>query len=178
MMCLLLCNILYIFVSCVFSQGWGCAYRTLQSMCSWIEKNRTTMDVDANQLGPNDIPSIEEIQQTLVNINDKPPAFLNSTDWLGALEVCIFEWDRFNDHQNRQLLTNFFFFILSISLDFLCDWHVVWYIMSHSAYPKLPWHPKVFQYHKILFWKFWRPNHDGWRFGCIIEMHCGHSHSW
>ncbi|XP_055316574.1 probable Ufm1-specific protease 1 isoform X1 [Sitodiplosis mosellana] len=68
--------------------GWGCAYRTLQSMCSWIAKNRNAMDVDANHhIGTNDIPSIEEIQQTLVNINDKPPEFLNSTDWLGALEI-------------------------------------------------------------------------------------------
>lgn len=43
--------------------------------------------MNANQIGANDIPSIEEIQQTLVNINDKPAEFLNSTDWLGALEV-------------------------------------------------------------------------------------------
>lgn len=47
------------------------------------------MDVDVgNQLTMHDIPSIEDIQQTLVNINDKPAEFLNSTDWLGALEVC------------------------------------------------------------------------------------------
>lgn len=51
-------------------------------MCSWIAKFRE------NQLGIGEnIPSIEEIQQTLVNINDKPPEFVNSTDWLGALEV-------------------------------------------------------------------------------------------
>lgn len=73
-------------------KGWGCAYRTLQSMCSWIAKNRHTMDVDPdNRLTASEIPSIEEIQQTLVNINDKPESFLKSTDWLGALEVrnCI-----------------------------------------------------------------------------------------
>lgn len=69
-------------------QGWGCAYRTLQSLCSWIAKNRDdTIDVDDNALIGTDVPSVEEIQQTLVNINDKPPEFLNSTDWLGALEV-------------------------------------------------------------------------------------------
>lgn len=50
------------------------------------------MDIDGGDdhhhlISANDIPSIEEIQQTLVNINDKPPEFLNSTDWLGALEV-------------------------------------------------------------------------------------------
>lgn len=57
-------------------------------MCSWIANNRDAMTIDGdNQLIAADIPSIEEIQQTLVNINDKPPEFLNSTDWLGALEV-------------------------------------------------------------------------------------------
>lgn len=46
------------------------------------------MDADVdNRLTANEIPTIEEIQQTLVNINDKPESFLNSTDWLGALEV-------------------------------------------------------------------------------------------
>lgn len=59
-------------------------------MSSWIVKNRhSTRDLDAdNQLTTiSEIPSIEEIQQTLININDKPESFLNSTDWLGALEV-------------------------------------------------------------------------------------------
>lgn len=55
-------------------------------MCSWIAENRKKA-IDFVQIGASDIPSIEEIQQTLVNINDKPPEFLNSTDWLGALEV-------------------------------------------------------------------------------------------
>lgn len=56
-------------------------------MCSWIAKYRNADTV--HQIGTNDIPSIDEIQQTLVNINDKPPEFLNSTDWLGALEVIL-----------------------------------------------------------------------------------------
>lgn len=45
------------------------------------------MDVDDDTLAGGDVPSIEGIQQTLVNINDKPSEFLHSTDWLGALEV-------------------------------------------------------------------------------------------
>lgn len=48
------------------------------------------MDVDESTLICTDdhfVPSIEDMQQTLVNINDKPAEFLNSTDWLGALEV-------------------------------------------------------------------------------------------
>lgn len=55
-------------------------------MCSWIAKNRDAMEVDDGS-GTDTPPSISEIQQTLVNINDKPPEFLNSTDWIGALEV-------------------------------------------------------------------------------------------
>lgn len=53
-------------------------------MCSWIAKYRMNNTNGVNEI---DIPSIEDIQQTLVNINDKPPEFLHSTDWLGALEV-------------------------------------------------------------------------------------------
>lgn len=45
------------------------------------------MDVDDDALIGADVPSIEGIQQTLVSINDKPLEFLNSTEWLGALEV-------------------------------------------------------------------------------------------
>lgn len=46
------------------------------------------MDIDGdNHLMTTDAPTITDIQQTLVNINDKPPEFLHSTDWLGALEV-------------------------------------------------------------------------------------------
>lgn len=47
------------------------------------------MNADNGLTAISEIPSIEEIQQTLVNINDKPESFLNSTDWLGALEVKV-----------------------------------------------------------------------------------------
>lgn len=60
--------------------------------------------------------------------------------------------------------------------DFLCDRRTLWYIMPHSAHPKRLWHSQIFEYHQILFPKFWRSNHDGRRFGCIIEVHCGHSY--
>lgn len=60
-------------------QGWGCAYRSLQSMCSWI----------LNKKGQNrNVPSIEEIQKTLVMLGDKNQKFIDSRDWIGALEVC------------------------------------------------------------------------------------------
>lgn len=43
------------------------------------------MEVDDNAMI--NVPSIENIQQTLVSINDKPSDFLGSREWLGALEV-------------------------------------------------------------------------------------------
>uniref|UniRef100_A0A1L8DTJ4 Putative ufm1-specific protease 1-like protein n=1 Tax=Nyssomyia neivai TaxID=330878 RepID=A0A1L8DTJ4_9DIPT len=59
--------------------GWGCGYRTLQTMCSWIRncKDEPTPDV----------PSIRRIQETLVHLNDKPESFIGSREWIGALEV-------------------------------------------------------------------------------------------
>jgi len=38
------------------------------------------------------VPSIPEIQKTLVKIGDKEPKFLNSTDWIGANE-CAYVLD-------------------------------------------------------------------------------------
>lgn len=49
-------------------------------MCSWIANQNDTL----MKCG---VPSIRDIQQTLVNINDKPPEFLDSNEWVGALEV-------------------------------------------------------------------------------------------
>ncbi|GAB0090389.1 Probable Ufm1-specific protease 1 [Sergentomyia squamirostris] len=58
--------------------GWGCGYRTLQSMCSWIRHC-----TDSSQ----EVPTIKDIQETLVNLNDKPASFIGSREWIGALEV-------------------------------------------------------------------------------------------
>lgn len=44
-----------------------------------------SMEIDDNAMI--NVPSIEDIQQTLVSIDDKPPDFLGSREWLGALEV-------------------------------------------------------------------------------------------
>jgi len=58
--------------------GWGCAYRSLQTLVSWFRHQGYT-----NQ----PIPSHREIQQTLVDIGDKPPSFAGTRKWIGALEV-------------------------------------------------------------------------------------------
>ncbi|KAG4065148.1 hypothetical protein HA402_007545 [Bradysia odoriphaga] len=58
--------------------GWGCGYRTCQSLCSWIiaQQNRSE-----------GVPTLLEIQKILVDIGDKPQAFVGSREWIGALEV-------------------------------------------------------------------------------------------
>lgn len=60
-------------------QGWGCAYRTLQSICSMlkIKKNHEIA-----------IPTIKQIQEILVQIGDKENDFIGSRDWIGAAETC------------------------------------------------------------------------------------------
>uniref|UniRef100_A0A0R0JPX2 Ufm1-specific protease n=1 Tax=Glycine max TaxID=3847 RepID=A0A0R0JPX2_SOYBN len=58
--------------------GWGCAYRSLQTIISWFRlQNYTSIEV----------PSHREIQQTLVEIGDKDPSFVGSRDWIGAIEL-------------------------------------------------------------------------------------------
>ncbi|OIT04818.1 PREDICTED: probable Ufm1-specific protease [Nicotiana attenuata] len=58
--------------------GWGCAYRSLQTIISWFKlQNYTSIDV----------PSHREIQQALVEIGDKDPSFIGSREWIGAIEL-------------------------------------------------------------------------------------------
>jgi len=65
-------------------QGWGCGYRTLQSLCSWAHQELSTVGKDAQ-----DVPSIPEIQVALVEMQDKPECFKNSKQWIGSFEVCL-----------------------------------------------------------------------------------------
>ncbi|XP_058749103.1 probable Ufm1-specific protease [Vicia villosa] len=58
--------------------GWGCAYRSLQTIISWFRlQNYSSIAV----------PSHREIQQTLVEIGDKDPSFIGSREWIGAIEL-------------------------------------------------------------------------------------------
>lgn len=64
-------------------RGWGCGYRTLQTICSWLHLNRPHLNTrDAP-------PSLPEIQQVLVTIGDKPPSFLGSREWIGTFEAAL-----------------------------------------------------------------------------------------
>ncbi|XP_026503690.1 ufm1-specific protease 2 isoform X3 [Terrapene carolina triunguis] len=58
--------------------GWGCAYRSLQTICSWFKHQGYT---------EKSIPTHKEIQQALVDVGDKPAAFVGSQQWIGSIEV-------------------------------------------------------------------------------------------
>lgn len=60
--------------------GWGCAYRSLQTIFSWFKLQRYTNL---------EIPSILEIQRTLAKLGDKPDSFVNSKQWIGAIEISL-----------------------------------------------------------------------------------------
>jgi Ufm1-specific protease 1 len=62
--------------------GWGCGYRTLQSLCSWITGvNDTSRSMS--------IPTIRRIQQILVQLDDKPASFVDSRQWIGTCESAM-----------------------------------------------------------------------------------------
>ncbi|XP_072391212.1 ufm1-specific protease 2 [Diabrotica undecimpunctata] len=58
--------------------GWGCAYRSLQTLASWF-KLQGYVD--------REVPTYKEIQQCLVDIRDKPASFVGSRQWIGSTEV-------------------------------------------------------------------------------------------
>ncbi|KAJ7945771.1 Peptidase C78, ubiquitin fold modifier-specific peptidase 1/ 2 [Quillaja saponaria] len=58
--------------------GWGCAYRSLQTLISWFRLQHYTSI---------EVPSHREIQQSLVEIGDKDPSFIGSREWIGAIEL-------------------------------------------------------------------------------------------
>ncbi|MCO5602254.1 hypothetical protein L7F22_056383 [Adiantum nelumboides] len=58
--------------------GWGCAYRSLQTIVSWFKLQHYTFT---------DVPTHEKIQETLVKIGDKDASFKGSQNWIGAIEL-------------------------------------------------------------------------------------------
>ncbi|XP_048372937.1 inactive Ufm1-specific protease 1 isoform X2 [Sphaerodactylus townsendi] len=63
----------------VDDRGWGCGYRTLQTIFSWL--------AEAGAEGP--VPSLREIQHALVEMGDKPPWFAGSREWIGTVEAAL-----------------------------------------------------------------------------------------
>ncbi|XP_014474432.1 PREDICTED: ufm1-specific protease 1 [Dinoponera quadriceps] len=61
-------------------RGWGCGYRTLQTICSWVLSNESSKET---------VPSIDEIQKALVAVEDKDRTFIGSREWIGSFEVSV-----------------------------------------------------------------------------------------
>lgn len=61
-------------------QGWGCAYRSLQTIFSWFLLQGYTSRT---------VPTHEEIQRALVQAGDKDASFIGSRQWIGSVEVSI-----------------------------------------------------------------------------------------
>ncbi|GAA6070306.1 ufm1-specific protease 2, partial [Tachysurus ichikawai] len=62
----------------VNDNGWGCAYRSLQTICSWFQQQGYT---------ERSVPTHKQIQQALVDMSDKEPSFVGSRQWIGSIEV-------------------------------------------------------------------------------------------
>lgn len=58
--------------------GWGCAYRSLQTIFSWFKLQSFTS---------NQVPTHRKIQETLVEIGDKNHKFIGSQEWIGSMEI-------------------------------------------------------------------------------------------
>lgn len=58
--------------------GWGCAYRSFQTLFSWFRLQGYT-----NKR----VPTHGEIQKCLIEMGDKPASFQNSRQWIGSTEV-------------------------------------------------------------------------------------------
>ena len=58
--------------------GWGCAYRSLQTIISWFKHQGYT---------ETEVPSHRQIQKCLVDIGDKEAKFIGSKQWIGSTEV-------------------------------------------------------------------------------------------
>ncbi|TVU51662.1 hypothetical protein EJB05_03102 [Eragrostis curvula] len=94
--------------------GWGCAYRSLQTIVSWYRLQQyTSIDVPSHSqqtlTSSQQLFLTREIQQTLVEIGDKDPSFIGSREWIGAIELS-FVLDK---------LLGVSFYSFSI---FLCGW--------------------------------------------------------
>jgi hypothetical protein len=76
----------------VQDSGWGCAYRSLQTLVSWFRLNGFCAARGGGGNGGSAPHS--EAQRTLVQLGDKPSSFAGSNQWIGAVEVgyVLDEW--------------------------------------------------------------------------------------
>ena len=65
-------------------RGWGCGYRTLQTICSWIN-----MSTETGRQRGSSVPSLRKVQEVLVESQDKELNFIGSKSWIGSFEICL-----------------------------------------------------------------------------------------
>ncbi|KII62466.1 putative Ufm1-specific protease [Thelohanellus kitauei] len=63
----------------VDDSGWGCAYRSFQTIFSWFVLNGLTEN--------RSIPSIQDIQTCLYELGDQPKSIIGSSQWIGSVEI-------------------------------------------------------------------------------------------
>ncbi|KAA0193041.1 Ubiquitin-fold modifier-1 (Ufm1) specific protease (UfSP), partial [Fasciolopsis buskii] len=61
-------------------RGWGCGYRTLQTILSWFLLNHYSAF---------EMPDLFQIQELLCDIGDKPENFHRSKEWIGSFECGV-----------------------------------------------------------------------------------------
>ncbi len=72
------CDLTHLTAVFILGLGVGGTTRSLQTIISWFVLN--------NYVNKK-VPGHREIQQTLVNIGDKPATFVGSKQWIGAIEI-------------------------------------------------------------------------------------------
>ncbi|KAJ0056032.1 hypothetical protein NL108_018086 [Boleophthalmus pectinirostris] len=65
-------------------RGWGCGYRTVQSMASWLFYN-CSLTKGRGLVAP----SLPDMQRALVSMEDKPAHFSGSREWIGTFEASL-----------------------------------------------------------------------------------------
>ncbi|KAM3590974.1 uncharacterized protein V6R79_019892 [Siganus canaliculatus] len=66
-------------------RGWGCGYRTVQTMASWLCHRDWSPRQDKQRCPP----GLPEIQKALVTMGDKPSSFTGSREWIGTFEASL-----------------------------------------------------------------------------------------
>ena len=69
--------------------GWGCAYRSMQTLLSHLLLNSSYTGVSTLKIKGKEVPNHKDIQQALVDMGDKEKDFVGSSQWIGAVEVAM-----------------------------------------------------------------------------------------
>jgi len=71
----------------VDDRGWGCGYRTLQTLTSWIIHNAKSLQ---KTYSAHEVPSISQIQEIIEKYDDtKSEQFVGSKEWIGSYEMFL-----------------------------------------------------------------------------------------